>query len=676
MQMNFNAVVDLQKLSTSMPLLPLFEAIVNSIQSIEELEISDGKIDIKVIRENTLLNTGMDEQWKTDIEAFEITDNGVGFNDKNYESFDIYGSTHKSQKGCKGVGRITWLKAFSKVEVESTYEKDGKYYDRDFSFSIANERELQKEQESSKTQTGTKVTLDSFITKYKKQCPKLLETLARDIMNHCFAYFVLSSCPVINISDDDNSICINNLFNESIKGQISTQPFTVKGREFQIINAKNFAPSSTIHMLHFCAHQREVYGDKLSKIIKNLTGKLTNEDGEEFVYAGYIIGEVLDESLNSERTNFDTLQEELEVNEQQVEIDGLDNVTEISKKDIVDAVIPIIEEYLKTDIDKYSAKTTERIQNYVKTNPRYRSLLKHYEDGIGRIPFIQEDDKLELELFKQEQAYRLLLKKDQKKFLEEDINSIKDYSEYTQKCTEYMEKISDAGKDDLADYIMHRKVMLDILSKNLEYVDDEKKRYALEKQIHKIIFPMQATSDEIDYEKHNLWIIDEKLAYHYYLASDKPIESYDIVESDCGEEPDIAIFEPAFALTGDSKDTDVNNITIIEFKRPDRTDKDCIDQVMEYVDKIRKGKAKDSKGRTVAENTYQSVRFTCYVLCDVSADMADFLRLRGYRKTPDGKSFYFYNDDFNTYIEVVPYNKIVQDSKMRNKMLFDKLFCQ
>ena len=309
-------------------------------------------------------------------------------------------------------------------------------------------------------------------------------------------------------------------------------------------------------------------------------------------------------------------------------------------------------------------------------NPRYRSLLKHDPDCIERMRYQQDDDKLELELFKQEQAYRLKIKKEQSDFIRDDVDNIHDFEDYTRRCSEFLVKISDLGKDDLAQYIMHRKVMLDILQTNLRYTDENKKKYALEKEIHNIIFPMMTTSDDIDYSKHNLWIIDERLAYHYYLASDKPISSYNVMESDCDKEPDIAIFEPAFALTDDGHDTDIHNITIVEFKRPGRMDKDCVDQVINYVKKIRDGKCKDKNGQVLAEVTFKDVRFNCYILCDIPGEMVDFLEGRTFKKTPDGKSYYLYHDSYNAYIEVIPYRKMVDDSIRRNKILFDKLLGQ
>lgn len=678
MKINFKSIVDTHKLPASSPLLPLFEAIINSIQSIEEANIDDGLIIINVIRENSLFPKDV---WETDIDSFEVIDNGIGFNDKNYASFDIYGSDYKLAMGCKGVGRVIWLKAFSRVVIESTYlGDDGKYYDRNFNFSILEEAKLTRNHISDKSKTGTKVTLESYIQKYKSKCPKRIDTLAREIMNHCFAYLALDNCPRIVINDHQDSRCINTVFSECTKGKLSVKGFSVNGNSFSIISAKNYAASNDKHLLHFCAHKREVFGDNLSNVIKELSGKLFNDDGE-FAYSGYITGKLLDENINSERTEFAFSKiEQSDTDEdffEQLELEDEDIIKSVSKKEIISAAIPIIREFLKEEISAYNVQKKDRIENYVYCqNPRYRFLIKHNKECIDRIPLTHDDEKLELELFKQEQTFRLQLKKEQKEYLCDDVDSIQDYSEYENKCSGYLQKISDLGKSDLADYVMHRKVMLDILANNLKFKDDIKRKYALEKSVHNLIFPMITTSDDIDYNNHNLWIIDEKLAYHYYLASDKPISTYKYTDSECAKEPDITIFEPAFALTSDSKDNSISNITIIEFKRPGRSDEDCVDQVVGYIKQIRDGRCKDKDGHVLAEMNGKSIRFSCYILCDIPAKMAEFLEGRNFRKTPDGTSYYQYYDTYNAYIEVLPYSKMINDSQRRNKILFDRLFCQ
>lgn len=120
MKMNFKGLVSLHTLPKTTPLLPLYEAVINSIQSIEDANISNGKIEIVIEREKQM---NFFEQWETDVENIVINDNGIGFNDDNYNSFDTYASEFKIQKGCKGVGRMMWLKAFCEVSVESIFDE-------------------------------------------------------------------------------------------------------------------------------------------------------------------------------------------------------------------------------------------------------------------------------------------------------------------------------------------------------------------------------------------------------------------------------------------------------------------------------------------------------------------------------------------------------------------------
>jgi hypothetical protein len=61
-------------------LLPVFEAVVNSIQAIEEYgNLQDGKIIVKINRDGQNCLPGLDQE-KQKIIGFEIIDNGVGFN--------------------------------------------------------------------------------------------------------------------------------------------------------------------------------------------------------------------------------------------------------------------------------------------------------------------------------------------------------------------------------------------------------------------------------------------------------------------------------------------------------------------------------------------------------------------------------------------------------------------
>ena len=90
---------------------PLFEAVVNSIHCIDNIikldqkfEKSKACIKVKVIRS---AQKALDNS-KSDITGFEIIDKLIGFNSKNYESFQTLDSEYKIEQGCRGVVRLLW----------------------------------------------------------------------------------------------------------------------------------------------------------------------------------------------------------------------------------------------------------------------------------------------------------------------------------------------------------------------------------------------------------------------------------------------------------------------------------------------------------------------------------------------------------------------------------------
>ncbi len=662
MDINFKGLVDLHNLPTSEPLLPLFEAIVNSIQSIKQGKVKDGQITIYIEREKNknLLNCG---EWETDIENIIVTDNGIGFTDENYESFNTYASDLKKMLGCKGVGRMIWLKAFNHVEIESIYEQNGQHKKRSFNFDSVNAVNMKKDEILNEEKSNlTIIRLLGLRSKNKLNTPKKLTTIARNILNHCFIYFVLNIAPRIVIKDDEESILINDLYNNIGKENISSQEFKVEKHSFKLVHFRNYNPNSNSHCLNLCANERRVSSISLQNVISGINSKFRSKKGL-FVYNGYITSKFLDEKVNKERTAFD-------IEDEQRNLFG-----DVTKHDIIAEASKLILSYLKADIELYNENKKEKIEYYVfNKNPRYRLLLSKWPECISNILITDDEDKLELELFKQEQQYKLKLKQEGIE-LEKVIKKNKNYKDIVSKSTAYAEKLSELGKSSLAEYIVHRKAVLDLLEGNLKYQDENS--YAYEESIHQLVFPMQSTSDDIDYTSHNLWLIDEKLAYHYYLASDKKIKSMTPIQSDSRNEPDIAIFDAPFAFT-DEDQQPFRNITIIEFKRPGRENynekENPIQQVIEYMDDIINGKLKTKDGIPISES--ESIRFFCYILCDINDKIKKYAKQKDFKTTPDGLGFYYYLNNYNAYIEIMPYNKMIQDSKKRNKILFDKLFNQ
>ncbi len=118
----------------------------------------------------------------------------------------------------------------------------------------------------------------------------------------------------------------------------------------------------------------------------------------------------------------------------------------------------------------------------------------------------------------------------------------------------------------------------------------------------------------------NLWLIDDRLAYHHFLASDKKMNTISVLDSDVEKRMDLAIFDAALSYTADPEN--ISSITIVELKRPQRDDlatkeTDPITQVYDYVTDIKQSKVKKANGRGFGN--VEQVAFYCYVVADMTS---------------------------------------------------------
>lgn len=170
----------------------------------------------------------------------------------------------------------------------------------------------------------------------------------------------------------------------------------------------------------------------------------------------------------------------------------------------------------------------------------------------------------------------------------------------------------------------------------------------------------------------NLWILDEKLTYHYYLASDIPFEDQEIA-APSKDRPDIIIFSGPSAFANEAPP--FSSIVLVEFKRPlrdDYTDEDNpISQVYKYIEILKSGKAKDRGGRPIAIKS--DIPFYVYIVCDLTSTLRRHARFASLGPTPDGLGFFGYNRELGAYIEIMSYDKLVSDAERRNAAHFEQL---
>src|SRR5271157_1897909 len=290
------------QLSRSKALLPMFEAVVNSFQAIEDGSepILSPRIDIVVERSASVL-PGVEIDG--DVNGFTITDNGVGFTEDNLDSFFTSDTQYKVGRGGKGIGRFIWLKAFQHAEIESHYRENGKLVRRAFKFTTNGDQPPGPATDSTETEPKTTVRLVAMKPTYKDKCPHGLPVIGHRLIEHCLPFFLDPKCPKVTISDKNESIDLNHCFRETFAAKATHHTFTVSDATFTLRGLRLYNPHETRHRLLYAANAREVFPENLDKYLPNLQKKLSDDAGA-FVYLGFVEGEYLNQHTNGERTDF------------------------------------------------------------------------------------------------------------------------------------------------------------------------------------------------------------------------------------------------------------------------------------------------------------------------------------------------------------------------------------
>jgi hypothetical protein len=177
----------------------------------------------------------------------------------------------------------------------------------------------------------------------------------------------------------------------------------------------------------------------------------------------------------------------------------------------------------------------------------------------------------------------------------------------------------------------------------------------------------------------NLWLVDERLAFHNYLASDKTLNSIPITGDTSTKEPDICALNICEnpILVSDKQSLPLASITVIEIKRPMRNDakageeKDPIEQALGYLNRIRKGTVTTASGRLIPNS--EDIPGYCYIICDLTESIVDRCNFLDLTITSDHLGYFGFHKQYKAYIEVISYDRLVNSAKERNRAFFDKL---
>ena len=643
---------------------PIVEVIVNAIQAIEITGGTDGKISIRFQR--TLQHEMLD--GLPGIHSIEIEDNGIGFTDENRQAFDTLYTDQKIKEGGKGFGRFTCLKYFEDLNVESVYkEKDGYKLRR---FSMGKENEIivnEKVSACADQKSKTFVRLSNL--KNRKSIDKKLSTIARNLFEKLLPYFITQDyvCPEIILSENDgaDAIRLNEYLNNELSHVIKEIPvennsFTLNGvqgdEEFHVRVFKLYY-SNQKSRISLVAHKREVSGSLLHKYIpefiddfyeKDSSGTINTE--KNYIIKSYVFSQYLDRNVSLERGGF----------EFQMESDALFG---ISQGQIESCTANISKDAVGIDIAIRQEKKREHVQAYVDEEaPWHKGLLNQID--LSGMPYNPSNEEIESQLQKEKFVQETQIKRKVTTLLaESNLGKLKE------NVLEIVSKISSTSKNDLVHYIALRRNILDIFGKSLQ--TDETGAYASEGVVHDIIFPRKGDTDTTSFEDHNLWIIDERLNFTNYVSSDLPLKG------EKSDRPDLLVYDKRILFRGDNEAS--NPVTIFEFKKPQRDDfvnpsskEDPVQQIVRYVNNIRDGNCRTPEGRKilVAVNT----PFYGYVVCDLTTKVETWLeREKNFKPMPDRLGWFLWLDNINLYIEIISWDKVLKDAKMRNQIFFQKL---
>ena len=335
----------------------------------------------------------------------------------------------------------------------------------------------------------------------------------------------------------------------------------------------------------------------------------------------------------------------------------------IAQIDIEKNAAMIARDALGPDITLRQERKKNLVQSYVDEEaPWHKDFLSKID--LSRLPHNPTNEEIEMRLQSEKFAYELTIKREVANFLSEtSVENLRD------SVIKIVSKISSTSKNDLIHYITLRKQILEILGKSLEV--DASGVYSSEGVVHDIIFPRRGDTERTSIHDHHLWIVDERLNFTNYVCSDVPLDGKN------SERPDLLVFDRRVLFRGDNEAS--NPITIFEFKKPQRDDfvnpssrEDPVQQIVRYVNDIRDGKYKTPEGRPmlVTENT----PFYGFVVCDLTPKVEVWLeREKDFKVMPDRLGWFQWKGNINLYVEVIGWDKVLKDAKMRNQIFFQKL---
>jgi hypothetical protein len=508
---------------------PIFEAIMNSFEAIETL--GKGEISVKISIDKDLF-TGKDGKTPTEKCSFRsvsISDNGVGFNENEFNRFYTLRDNSKN-KNNRGTGRIQYLHCFETTKVISVYrdDKSDKKY-RQCVFNLSKSPSflrqnalinVEKDNEIVSEITGTTVTFTKPLE--EKDADNYANVSVEEIKEQIIKYFLNFFCENRATLP---KITITRIIGDEIELSASiseTDIPTPKHIELLPVNYSVLQENQVVSISRhedflitvFLIEEKELPCNNIVLTSKGTETKrfrieslLPNEKIDGCRYLVLISGKYIDEKDSDSRGDIKILTSE-QYKEQYK--DNLDPDEVI----LLDTILTSANVKLRCLCPEIERKFDEKRKEIDELKKMF--LLDEQSVSESEIKIDDNDEVILRKVYqadakiaaKQDAALKKLLQQTEKL----DPNNKETYPEELNRLSKkYVEAIPLQNRTDLAQYIARRRIVLNFMDKVLYKHENllEKGERIPESMLHDLIF-QQSTDDP---ENSNLWFINEEFIY-------------------------------------------------------------------------------------------------------------------------------------------------------------------
>jgi hypothetical protein len=679
---------DVKKSRTA--LQPIWEAITNALESIKIRQQTnpahEGKIAVNIYVSETTTDS-------YEFVKLSVSDNGVGFNDHEFQRFNTYKLTSKGFKNL-GSGRIQFVQYFDHTIFDSFFTQEGKNFRRKFTMSRKKEfldknalvyHDFCKETDVADglTTTLTFITLLEDSNIYNSLTA---ETFKAFLIERYISYFCTNR-------DALPEITINFFVQGKIQSTVKVGASDIPGIEkTEIIHLpyKEISPSGQIVESADKTESFAIDAFKVSKeVLKTNQLKLSSK-GEIIEESGVTI-ESLSEHDHIKGNKFLFIVSSGYIDSRDTNIRGQLNIPSqdnfskggdlFSPREIF---IEDIQQRVNEKIIQMYPEIDEVKKNHLSQFTELKEMFGLYERTAEDIHISINDTETKiLEKFYEAEARKAAtidasIKESIDKLNKLDTTADNYNEELKKEVNKLVKTIPIQNKISLTHYIARRKLVLDLFQKILDRsleVQQSGRRFD-EALIHNLMYQQHSG----DSESSDLWILSEDFIY-FKGSSEEQLEQLTldgkkVFKTQFSEEveryltslgenrkvkrPDILLFP------------EEGKCIIIEFKTPDTNVSQHLTQIDSYANLI----------RNYTEDEFQIVQFYGYLIGE-SIEPRDVLgRVSSYEHSyqfdylfrPATKVIGFDGrSDGAIYTEVIKYSTLLKRAQQRNKIFLTKL---